>query len=160
MIKKRLMELVWRLQASQMLIGIVVWSLMLTGIFYSYVSTKFNNFGLGAENVFFGMVILFLITFALIFAVGLIFDKMKFWKEQQVVAVERNPYMSSKLCAKEIFWIKVWLLATKVVLNSSEKKNEEIEKQIKFFENWISNAIKDDEKLREEVKRIEEFAGL
>ncbi len=92
--KKIIMKTMWRVQQSQMVISIVFWSLTLTGIFYDKVAERFNNFGLPGSNVFGGMSVMFTVVVLSIMIFGFFFDKFQFWKEQQVVIIERNPFAS------------------------------------------------------------------
>ena len=150
MLKKRLMEFMWRLQASQTIIGIIFWPLTLTGIFYPYIRERSNNFGLGQESVLGGMLILFSIIVLFIVIFGLVFDKMRFWKEQNIVSIERNPYAAIKLNAKEIYWVKAWVLAVR----SNPGLPPELKKEADFFDWWIDYNLKDDDVLRKEVAHI------
>lgn len=152
-IKKRLMEMLWRAQASQSIIGIVLWSLMLAGVFYPYVRDKFN---IDPKYVLATMTVLFLITVSAILLFGFMFDKLKFWKEQTTVIVERNPYTSYKLQAKELVWLRLWIQTAKCIPN----KSKELEEQIKFFEQWRKKVMDDDPNLKKEVENVERFVGI
>ena len=92
--RKFVMKSLWRIQQSQMVISIVFWSLTLTGIFYDRVAEKFNNFGLPKSNVFGGVAIMFMTVVILILLFGYLYDKFRFWDEQFIVMIERNPYAS------------------------------------------------------------------
>jgi hypothetical protein len=150
MLKKRLMEFMWRLQASQTIIGIIFWPLTLTGIFYPYIRERTDNFGLGQESVLGGMLILFSIIVLFIVIFGLIFDKLRFWKEQNIVLIERNPYASIKLNAKEIYWMKMWSLA----LRANPGLSADLKKELELFDRWINYNLAEDIVLRNEVERI------
>jgi hypothetical protein len=150
LLKKKLMEFMWRLQASQTIIGIVFWPLTLTGIFYPYFRDRTNNFGLGPGSVLGGMLILFLIIVLAIVIFGLVFDKMRFWKEQNIVSIERNPYASFKINAKEIYWMRMWSLAAR----ANPALPPELKKELEFYERWMDYNINSDEVLRNEVGRI------
>src|SRR5512137_599067 len=109
-IKKKLMELMWRMQQSQTIIGVLMWSLTLTGIFYPYLRDKF---GLAPSNVLLPMVLLFLFILSMVVLIGIVFDKLRFWKEQNIVVAERNPYATYKFFPKEVHWARLWLLVAK-----------------------------------------------
>lgn len=91
-IKKRVMTALWRVQQAQMIISIVFWSLTLTGVFYPYVRERFFNSILGPERVAIGMLIMFLGVITCIVLFGLMYDRLKFWREQTMVVQERNPF--------------------------------------------------------------------
>lgn len=151
MIKKKLMELLWRIQASQTVIGMIFWPLTITGIFYPYIRERSNNYGFGQNAVFQGMMITFLIIVMGIVIFGLLFDKLRFWKEQNIVAVERNPYNSYKLSPKDIYNLRAWLLAVK----ANPDIGPETKKQIDFYETWIDFNLKDDPVLCREFENVE-----
>jgi hypothetical protein len=150
MLKKKLMEFMWRLQASQTIIGIIFWPLTLTGIFYPYFRDRTNNFGLGPQSVLGGMLLLFSIIVLFIVIFGLVFDKLRFWKEQNIVLIERNPYGSIKMTAKEIYWMKMWSLA----LRANPGLSPELKKELELYDKWIDYNLKEDHVLREEVERV------
>ena len=150
MIKKRFMELLWRLQASQTVIGMIFYPLTLTGVFYPYLRERTDNFGLGQGSVLGGMLILFLLILGTVVAFGLTYDKLRFWKEQNIVAIERNPYGSYKLTVKEIFWMKMWALAIK----ANPDISPEAKKQLEFYEKWIESNFGDDRDVKAEFDRI------
>ena len=151
--KKKLMEFMWRLQASQTVIGIIFWPLTLTGIFYPYIRERSNNFGLGQGAVLGGMLILFLTIVLFIVIFGLLFDKLRFWKEQNIVLIERNPYGSLKLSAKEVYWLRMWALA----LKANPSLSPELKKELELYDKWISFNLKDDKSLSNEVERMDKI---
>lgn len=107
--KKAVMTVLWRVQQAQMVISIIFWSLTLTGVFYPYVADKWFNNVLGSDRVLVGMTMMFLLVVALIVAFGLVYDKMKFWKEQNIVTQERNPYTyGSKVWPQQVIFM--WAL--------------------------------------------------
>ena len=150
MLKKKVMELMWRLQASQAIIGLVFWPLTLAGIFYPYLRERTDNFGLGQGAVLGGMLILVLLIASSIVVFGLIFDKLRFWKEQNIVLVERNPYGSYKMNAKEILWLRMWMLAVK----ANPDLSADLRKELDSYERWIEFNFKDDNDLSREVERL------
>ncbi|MGQ9582470.1 MAG: hypothetical protein ACUVV6_03035 [Thermoplasmatota archaeon] len=149
-LKKRLMELMWRLQQSQAIIGLLMWSLMLTGIFYPYLRDKFK---IDPANVLVPMLILFLLILFVILLIGLAFDKLRFWKEQNIVVAERNPYATYKLYPKEIYWAHLWLS----IARAQPSPTPELRRQIEFFEGWLERLISEDPSYRREVEEIEAF---
>nr|NIP43771.1 hypothetical protein [candidate division Zixibacteria bacterium]NIR64811.1 hypothetical protein [candidate division Zixibacteria bacterium]NIS47989.1 hypothetical protein [candidate division Zixibacteria bacterium]NIU14475.1 hypothetical protein [candidate division Zixibacteria bacterium]NIX58457.1 hypothetical protein [candidate division Zixibacteria bacterium] len=88
-IKKTIMKYVWRIQQAQMIIAIVFWSLTLTGVFYPYIRERILNSWIGPERVAIGLLLLFICVLGTVVLCGVMFDKLKFWNEQQMVAVER-----------------------------------------------------------------------
>jgi len=151
-VKKAMMELMWRMQQSQTIIGVLMWSLTLTGIFYPYLRDKF---GLDPKEVFLPMLLLFLFILAMVILIGVVFDKLRFWKEQNIVLAERNPYATYKFYPKEIHWARLWLLTAKQVPNPTPEMQHEIE----FFEKWMDRLVCEDPMYRKEVEEIDAFVG-
>jgi hypothetical protein len=106
----------------------------LSGIFYPYFVAKFPDWAGGQENTFIGLIVLFGLVLAGIFTFGFIYDKFKFWKEQQMVIVERNPYTSWKMNPVFTQWVELWIEMAKTM----PEKSPELEAKIKFFEEWVS----------------------
>ena len=144
----------WRVQQAQAVISIVFWSLTLTGIFYPYFRDKFNNWGLGQENVFIGMTVLFLLVVAGIMLFGFLYDKFAFWKEQQFVMVERNPYTSWKLNPVQTMWVEMWIETAR----SLPDKTPELEAKIASYEAWIARLEEIDPWTKEMRGNIMKFA--
>ncbi len=140
MIKKRFMTQIWRIQQSQTLVGIIVWSAALAGIFWDVVSPVFVRLGLvSSEQVGLGIVILFFTVLVSIIIIGTIYDRvLKLWREQNVVAIERNPFMRENLTPKEILlWRKV-LLRT---LREVGREDPGVQEDVEFMERWIEKSL-------------------
>jgi hypothetical protein len=136
--------------ASQTIIGIIFWPLTLTGIFYPYFRDRTDNFGLGAGSVLGGMLVLFFMIVAFIVVFGVLFDKLRFWKEQNIVLIERNPYAGIKLNAKEVYWVKMWALS----LKANPALSPEMRKELELYDRWIDYNIREDKFLQDELERI------
>ena len=109
-IKKKIMTVLWRVQQAQMVIAIVFWSLTLTGIFYPYIRMKILDDLVGPSYVFLGMAMIFIFVVSMIVIFGYVYDRMKFWKEQVTVNLERNPYQyGTKLTPIQITLFKALL---------------------------------------------------
>lgn len=157
MVKKSLMITLWRIQQSQAIISIIFWSLTLTGIFYQYAKyymAKYLN--IPESMVLTGMGVLFLIVVIGILVLGFLFDELKFWKEQQIVAVERNPFSYYQLTPRDIIIFKeLWIPILREINEINKKmgkENQEINKKIEFFEKWVNGLIKNDEKIKRGIE--------
>lgn len=118
--KKSIMKTIWRVQQSQMVTSPIFWSLTLTGIFYDKVAEKFNNFGLPRSNMVGGVTIMFTIVVLSIMIFGFLFDKFQFWKEQQVVIIERNPFASKgRMHPNQIVY---WSAVAELLPEDNEKR--------------------------------------
>jgi hypothetical protein len=152
-LRKRAMIYLWRAQQSGSIISItLLGTLTAASIHNDYLREKTNNWGLGDKNVLGGVIITMMLVFAGVFLVGFVFDRLKFWKEQSIVGVERNPYGSYKLNAKEIYWIRIWSAAIAAGNPRPEQKQ-----LIGFFDQWIARSMDDDPILRAEVGAVDSW---
>ena len=152
-LKKKIMKVFWRVQQAQMVISVVFWSMTLTGVFYPFIREWLLNRLLGEENVFLGMLLIFLLVVGAILLFGFIYDKLKFWKEQQFVMIERNPYTSWKLHPVFSQFADLWVEMAKSVENPSP----ELQAKIKFFEDWVARCQEFDpwtKEMRELTRRF------
>lgn len=152
--KKRVMKTFWRVQQAQMIISVVFWSMTLSGIFYPYFIAKFPDWGGGIQNTFFGLILLFLVVLGGIFLFGFLYDKFKFWKEQQFVMIERNPYTSWKLNPVQTMWAEMWIETARAIPD----KTPELEAKIAFYEAWIARLEEIDPWTKEMRTNIIKFA--
>jgi len=156
--KKALMTQIWRIQQSQAIISILFWALTLAGVFYvAYVHPWFVDIGVVREDqVLLGTLILFLLFLAAFLILGFVYDNIfQLWKEQNVVAIERNPYASGRLMPKEIV---LWRLHIEV-LRSVAKGNPQAEARLRIMEAWINGQLKADSELARGVAAIERSEG-
>jgi len=144
------MELMWRMQQSQTIIGVLMWSLTLAGIFYPYIR---DWLGLPPSMVLLPLLGLFLFILVCVVLIGVIFDKLRFWKEQNIVIAERNPYATYKFYPKEVHWARLWLVLAKQQPNPTP----EVKKEIEFFEKWIDRLMTEDPCYRSEVELVENY---
>lgn len=149
-LRKRAMVYLWRAQQSGAIISIsLLGTLTAASIHNDYLRQRTDNWGLGQANVLGGLLITMFIVFAGVFAVGFAFDRLKFWKEQNVVGVERNPYGSYKLSAKEVWWIRIWSASI-----ASGNPNAEQKELLAFFAQWVERSLEDDPVLKAEVTAV------
>jgi hypothetical protein len=141
-IKKGLMTYVWRIQQSQMLIGIVFWSLTLTGVFYQYFAPLFDtHLGISQSNILGGMAFLLAVVLGSVLLVGIAYDRVfRLWKESSIVSIERNPYSRFLMMPKEIL---LWKRCQLRILKEVAKDDPEAQKDIEFMDKWFDKLLKD-----------------
>jgi hypothetical protein len=148
------MKYVWRIQQAQMMIAILFWSLTLTGVFYPYIRERLLNSWIGPERVALGLALLFICVLGSVILFGIIYDRLKFWNEQQMVAVERNPYMSWKLSPLWLEFCDLWLEIAKSV----DRPSPEMREKIRFMEAWIRRCEEIDPWVKSMRGQIRGFA--
>lgn len=144
------MVYLWRAQQSGAIINILLLGTLTAASLYRlYLKDYFDNFGFPPEQELPGVLITMFLIFASVFGIGFAFDRLKFWKEQNIVGIERNPYGSYKLTAKEIHWIRLWSAA--VMAGSPGPQQREL---VAHFEKWIARSVEEDSVLKAEVEAV------
>ncbi len=152
-IRKRAMIYLWRAQQSGAIISItLLGTLTAASLYTQFLREWTDNYGLPDSWVLGGVLVTMAIIFAGVFGVGFMFDRMKFWREQNIVAIERNPYGSYKVTAKEIQWIRLWSAAVRAG-DASPESRAIVEK----FEKWIERSMAEDALLKAEVEAIDRW---
>jgi predicted PurR-regulated permease PerM len=156
--KHRFMTFMYRIQQTQYLISPVFWAATLTGVFFNIIRDYLVGRGIVTPSqVALSLLLIFGIIFTLILLAGFVYDVvLKLWREQNIVAVQRNPYSRERLMAKEIvLWKNVHLKT----LQQVAKDDPEAASHIAFMERWIQKSLEGDPALRAEVEEIEAWVG-
>src|SRR6476660_1466889 len=91
-LRKRAMVYLWRAQQSGAIINILLLGTLTAATMYSnYIREWTDNYWILGDSVLGGLAITMFLIFLGVFGIGFAFDRMKFWREQNIVAIERNP---------------------------------------------------------------------
>ena len=152
-VKKGFMKYVWRLQQSQMIVGVIFWSLTLSGIFFPYFQPHFVTLGLiSSSQVALGLFIFFVVVVIIILMIGYVYDKVfKMWAEQRIVAVERNIFFHTKQNAKEIVHWQYYHIPLLTALG--------LKAEAEFFNKWNERCMEEDKILRSDVYSIARWSN-
>lgn len=94
--KKWLLVQLWRVQQIGMVASLSLLALNLSLTVNQYIEWRFSNSYIGT-----GIVLISLA--AIIWSFGYVWDrKLKLWREQTVVSIERNPYSTMQMTPKEV----------------------------------------------------------
>ncbi len=152
-VRKRAMIYLWRAQQSGAMISItLLGTLTAASLYRDYLKAALSNYGFPMDQELPGLLITMILIFVGVFGVGYLFDRLKFWREQNIVAIERNPYGSYRLTAKEVYWIRMWAAAV-----SAGKPTEDQQKVVALFDQWIKRSVGDDPVLQAEVEAVEKW---
>jgi len=157
MVKHAFMLVLWRFQASQAILGLVLWGILLTlsafPIVWPRLSEFFVNvFGIQPNDpgaVFLGLALLFGLIMSALFVLGVVYDKyLRLWREQWDVAIDRNPYAKERLTAKEILtWKHMFLPVLRAASfagtgnSPNPGEDHEVREHIDFMEKWIAESL-------------------
>ena len=99
-IKKWLMLQMWRVQQVAQILTIGMLAVNLTLQIYPYMKWREGDF---FATPYVGASLILLALVAGVWAFALIWDmRLKMWREQMTVAVEKNPFTKEKMTPKEI----------------------------------------------------------
>ncbi len=172
MVKHSFMLQLWRFQQSQALLGLLLWSLLLTVTSFDVLKPVLlgflnRQFGIPPDApgaVFISLLIIFVAIVSSLFIFGYIYDNyLRLWREQSDVAIDRNPYTRERLTAKEILtWRNMFLPALRSAAASrgsdgpSSANDPDVESHIAFMENWIQRSL-EDSRTRRAVEETREW---
>lgn len=152
-VKKWFMLQVWRLQQVAAVLTLALLSLNLALQMYDFMDWREGVF----SSPYYAVPILLLLITSVIWVFAIFWDlKMKMWREQMAVAMERNPYAKEKMYAKEIAnYAFSWL----PLLDSMGKTDPEAKAAAESLRTWINKALKDDPAALGEWKSLLEYIG-
>jgi len=147
-VKKWFMFQVWRLQQVAAILTLVLLSLNLAFQMYNFMNWREGIF----STPYLAVPLLLLAITLVIWIVAVIWDlKMKMWREQMAVAMERNPYAKEKMNAKEIAqYSLIWL----PIMDNLGKSDPEAKAHAESLRAWVNRALKDDAAARMEWEEL------
>ncbi len=152
-VKKWFMLQIWRIQQPAQLITLVLLAFNLSLLLFNQIRWR----GELLNNAYFFIPVSFILLFLGIWAVAIFWDlRLRLWREQATVLVERNPYTKERLNAKEIAqYSLIWIPALER-LGREDKKLAEIADVLK---RWIATEWADDPQLRKDVQELFKHIG-
>jgi len=102
-----------------------------------------------------GVLFILLVLAAVIWGFAIFWDKrMKMWREQMTVLMERNPYAKERMPSKEIVAYElIWL----PLLDKLGKDDPQIEAAANGLRDWIKKLSDQDPELAKDVKEVYDF---
>jgi hypothetical protein len=144
---------VWRLQQVAAILTLVLLALNLSIQLYDKLSWRGGLF----ESSYTAIPFIMLLLVAAIWGFSIFWDlKMKMWREQSAVAIERNPYAKERLYSKEIANYSMMFLP---ILDNLGKTDPEAKAAAESVRSWINNALAEDPSAQIEWKELQEFIG-
>ena len=151
-VKKWFMFQVWRLQQVAAILTLALLSLNLALQIYNYMDWRPEIL-----SPYYLVPLLLLLITLVIWLFALFWDlKMKMWREQMAVAMERNPYAKEKLFAKEIAnYAFMW----KPILDNLGKTDPEVKAHADSLRAWVDRVLKEDESASAEWRELLNYIG-
>ena len=152
-IKKWFMFQMWRIQqvAAVMTIGLLALNLSLQ--LYTFLDWRTGFF----STPYSAVPILLLLIIAFIWIISMIWDlRLKMWREQIAVTIERNPYVKEKLYSKEIM---IYALTWLPIMDHFGKDDPNIREAAEAFRAWFKNQTDQDKALQGELESLLKILG-
>ena len=153
-IKKWFMLQMWRVQQVAQVLTIALLAVNLTLTLYSYM--RWREGTLFATPYVGGLAILLTLAVA-IWMFAFVWDmRLKMWREQQTVVVEKNPYTKEKMTPKEIMiYGLLWL----PLMERMAEDDPKIKASAESLRRWLLRSMKDDSVTEAEVGIIRKYIG-
>ncbi len=152
-IKKWFMLQMWRLQQIASIGTLVLLMLNLALQLFGFVKWR----GEVLNNPYFTVPLIALILAAIVWGVAIVWDlRLKMWRDQATVLVERNPYTKERLSSKEVF---LYGLVYIPVMERLAKDDPKIDEALKVIKEWFRKETGEDPQLVRDVKGIFAHVG-
>ena len=104
-----------------------------------------------------GVLFVLILIGGAIWAFALIWDlRLKMWREQMTVLVEKNPFTKEKMTPKEITMVNIiWL----PIIERLGKDDPKVREYAEALKHWARKSMKEDRIAEAEVKTILEYMG-
>ena len=149
--KKWFMLQIWRLQQVAQILTLALLALNLSLQMYGYIKWR----GAFFATPYTGVLFILLVLAAVIWGFAIIWDlRMKMWREQQTVLMERNPYAKERMPSKEIV---VYQLVWQPLLDKMGKDDPQIKAAANDLRDWLKKLSDQDPELAKDVKEVYDF---
>jgi hypothetical protein len=149
-IKKWFMLQMWRVQQIAAILTLALLAISLSLDLYGFMSWRSGVF----SSPYTGVPVILLTLGLMIWSISIIWDmRLRMWREQMTVLVERNPYTKEKMTAKEIVTYRLlWI----PLLKKYEESDPTLKGHSEKLEKWIDHVMKDDSSV---VREVEDLTG-
>jgi len=145
---------VWRLQQVAQVLTIVLLAITLSLQLYDYVRWRAGPL---FETPYVGVPILLLILAIIIWCIAIYWDlRLKMWREQATVLIERNPYTKEKLTSKEIV---VYGLMWLPIMEKMAKDDPKLAEAVDIVKQWMKRVSEEDPNTIPGIKDIFDHIG-
>lgn len=152
-VKKWAMLQMWRLQQVAQVLTLALLAINLSLQIWGFMKWRGEIMGSYA-----GVLVILLVLAAIIWAFAIIWDiRLKMWREQISVIVQKNPYMKERMSSKEIaMYAMTWI----PVLEHLGKTDSALKTHADNLKIWLQREIEEDRFTLEELKDILRYTGI
>jgi len=152
-IKKWLMLQMWRLQQVAQVLTLTLMAANLSLILWDYVKWRSEIL----QNSAVGPLLILLILGTAIWAFAIVWDlRLKMWREQVSVLIDKNPYMKERFAPKEIaLYAITWL----PIMEQLGKDNPTMMANAEALRQWLRKELKEDVLVQKDLEDILQYIG-
>jgi hypothetical protein len=154
-IKKWFMLQVWRVQQVAAILTLALMALNLALQAFDLIKWREDS---PLSTSWIGVPMILLLLAMAIWSFAIFWDlRLKMWRDQATVLVERNPYSKEKMSSKELAMYAItWL----PIMEKMGQDDPKIKAAADGFREWLRKAYAADPILREDLKDLKDHMGL
>jgi predicted ABC-type exoprotein transport system permease subunit len=150
------MVFLWRVQQSQMLIGVFFWSLTLALLAYQYLAPWLAKVGIPSSAVALGILVTLLMVLGTVLTIGYAYDRVfRLWHDQTVVSYERNPFARDRLTPQMIMTYEHLYIP---ILEEIEERRKAGPVHSLYLKGLVRHNLEADANIKREYERLLELA--
>jgi hypothetical protein len=144
---------VWRLQQVAQLLTLILLAINLSLIAWGYVKWR-NGF---LANPFTGVLSILLVLALAIWISAYTWDRrLKMWREQTSVLIEKNPFMKERFAPKEVaLYALIWI----PMMEHMGKNDPVLKANAEALKDWLKRELKADDLSPKELEDILHYMG-
>ncbi len=152
--KKWFMLQMWRVQQIAAILSLMMLAVTDALLIYDKVSWRDGIFA----TPYTGATVLLLVIALAIWIVSIIWDtRLRMWREQMTVLVEKNPFNKERMAPKEIvMYSLMWL----PMLESLGRTDPKVRDAAIALREWVNKAAKEDPAITRDVGEILKFIDV
>jgi hypothetical protein len=152
--KKWFMLQMWRVQQIAAILSLMMLAVTDALLIYDKVSWREGIFA----TPYTGATVLLLVIALAIWVVSIIWDtRLRMWREQMTVLVEKNPFNKERMAPKEIvMYSLMWL----PMLESLGRTDPKVRDAAIALREWVNKAAKEDPAITRDVGEILKFIDV
>jgi hypothetical protein len=153
--KKWFMLQIWRVQQVAQILTIAMLAISLTLQVYGYMQWREGTL---FATPYVGGVVILLALATVIWGFAFVWDmRLRMWREQAAVLIERNPYAKEKWYSKEIVMYNLIMLP---ILDKLGENDEKLKTHAKTVRAWMEKSLEKDPATQRELAELLKYVGM
>jgi len=153
-IKKWFMLQMWRLQQVSQPLTLALLAINLSLTVFSLIKWREGSL---LSSSWIGVPLILLLLAMVIWSFAIIWDlRLKMWRDQATVLVERNPYSKEKMSSKEVVVYGLFYLS---ILESLAKNDPARREEADLLRKWLKKNLDEDPTTAKDAREIMQYLG-